>query len=45
MVDINRVIDLHTKETGVLSIKPSFDVKNRTDLGKLTHQALLSYLR
>lgn len=34
MVDINRVIDLHTKETGVLSIKPSFDVKNRTDLGE-----------
>lgn len=34
MVDINRVIDLHTKETGVLAIKPSFDVTNRTELGE-----------
>lgn len=34
MVDINHVIDLHTKNTGVLSIKPAFDVTNRSQLGE-----------
>lgn len=34
MVDMNRVLELHEHQTGVLGIQPAFDVTNRTELGE-----------